>query len=519
MGMLFGHNREHGRVPGIGETENETEEYKTRIALLYEIAREASSVSEVSKLLERILRVTQQTLGASAASLLLIDEEKEELSFQVVLGSAGAKLQQMKLVLDSGIAGWVARSATPVLANDVTKDSHFDRKIDEITGFATKSIMVVPLIRGQKVIGVLEVLNKGGDNAFNEGDLQILKGFAATEALILLVSMAVMAIDNINSLALDQALLDGYRNTAEAWASVADNKDSYAYAHSQRVREYTLMAANCLSLLPQELQAIEFGALFHDIGKIGIDSSILCKPGPLTDKEWYIMHEHSSKGANIVSGIHFLEKAREIVLYHHERYDGKGYPEELKGNNIPIGARLVAVADAFDTMTTDHSYRAALSEEKAISELIEGIGTQFCPVAVEAFVSSFRKHEGKPARKKPSVYVLEKVEGELEEVKEAQKVKREVSNIDAEIFDGDVRLVVSPTEDVREMRRFKECLEKVESLKIVLSGWSEEEGHIFLLSVQKTKALLWAISEMPMVERVVRAGKKDIVVTLKNLNN
>jgi len=518
MGMIFGRTRERSMAQNIGKTDMETEEYRTRIDLLYEIAQEASSVSEVSKLLERILQVTQQTLSASAASLLLIDEEKEELCFQVVSGEAGARLQQMRMVSDSGIAGWVARNAMPVLANDVTTDSRFDSNIDKIIGFVTKSIIAVPLIRGQQIIGVLEVLNKSDGSEFNDRDMQVLEGFASTEALILLVSMAVMAIDNINSLALGQALMDGYRDTAEAWALAVDAKDSYAYAHSQRVREYTLLAANYLPLSPQELQAIEFGALFHDIGKIGIDSNILCKPGPLTDAEWHIMREHSSKGANIVSGIPFLEKAKDIVLYHHERYGGKGYPEGLKGSNIPIGARLVAVADAFDTMTTDHSYRTALSEDRAISELLEGIGTQFCPVAVEAFVSAFRKREGKPAREKPAVTVSEKVGRKIGKVKEAKRVKREVSNIVDEIYEGDVRLVVPLATDIKELNQFKEYLKKSESLKIVLSGWSEEEGHIILLSVQKAKALIRTISEMPVVENIDKDGK-DIIVTLKNLNN
>ena len=127
MGIVFSISRERSKSPNVSQTTLETEEYKTRIALLYEIAQEASSVSEVSKLLERILRVTQQTLGASAASLLLIDELKGELYFQIVLGTARAKLHQMKLGPDSGIAGWVARNAAPVLANDVTRDSRFDR--------------------------------------------------------------------------------------------------------------------------------------------------------------------------------------------------------------------------------------------------------------------------------------------------------------------------------------------------------------------------------------------------------
>lgn len=528
MGIVLCRNRERSWSQDDSKTNLETEEYQTRIDLLYEIAQEASSVSEVSAILKRILVVAQDTVGASAVSLLLIDEEKDELYYQVALGRNGAALCPKSLILDSGITVWAVRNASPVVVNDVTLDSRFNKNADEVADFATKSIMVVPLIRGQKVIGVIEVLNKRDGSAFNERDLRVLKGVASTEALILLVSMAIMAIDNINSLALDEALRDGYKSTAEAWATAVDTKDPYGYAHSKRVREYALLAANYLSLSPEERQTIEFGALLHDIGKIGIDSGILCKPGPLTDEEWHIMYEHSLKGANIVGEIPFLEKAKDIVLHNHERYDGKGYPEGLKGNSIPIGARLVAVADAFDTMTTDHSYRAALSVDEAIIELIEGIGTQFCPAAVEAFISAFRKREKKLDGGIDPGAAQEKIESELEEIEISKPAKKEVKNSkqasrelknnknnDSEIYEGDIRLVVPLTVDVEEVRLFRKHLQKVENLKIISVGGSEEEGHIILISLQKPVALIRIIKEMPLIENVNKNGK-GIIVTLKN---
>ena len=521
MGIMFGRAKESVFSQNYDLNDEETEEYKSRIRLLQEIGEEATSVSEGSKLLERILKVIQQTVHASAASLLLTDEAKGDLYFQVVLGDAEAKLRQMRLVPDRGIAGWVARNARPVLANDVTTDSRFDRNIDDITGFSTESIIAVPLKRGVKVIAVLEVLNKSDGSEFTVRDMRVLEGFTSIKAVILLVSMAATAINNINSLALDQALLDGYRSTAEAWASAVDTRDSFAYAHSQRVKEYTMLAANYLNLSLQELQAIEFGALFHDIGKIDIDVSMLSKPGPLTDEEWNIMREHSQKGASIVGEIPFLDKAKEIVLYHHEKYDGTGYPAGLEGESIPIGARLVAVADAFDTMTTDHSYRASLGVDKAITELIEGIGTQFCPVAVEAFVSAFKKHNGKIFRVTndgTSINII-RSERKSDQIKEIKRLRRVViSNDDAKIYEGDVRLTVPFTVGRNETMRFKRYLEKIENLKIILTGCSEDEGHIILLSVKEPTPLLRTISKIPLVEHVDKHGK-DIVVTLKKIYN
>ncbi len=229
-------------------------------------------------------------------------------------------------------------------------------------------------------------MNKIDGSAFNERDLLVLSGFASTEALILLVSLAYTAINNIK---LCRDMQYDYKNTIETLAA-ANAKEPHASGHSQRVKEYALLAADSQGLPPEERQNIEFGAMLHDVGKIGITDSILCKAAPLTAGEWYIMRKHTLKGANIVGEIPRLEKARDKVLYHHEQYDGNGYPSGLKGEEIPLGARIVAVADAFDTMTTDRPYRAALSVGKAMSELTHYIGTQFCPLAVEAFISGYK---------------------------------------------------------------------------------------------------------------------------------
>ncbi|MDD4860158.1 MAG: HD domain-containing protein [Dehalococcoidales bacterium] len=372
----------------VKEPEVTAEEYRERLELLYDVAQQASSFAEVSKLLQEVLVVIEQLLHGSASTLLLIDHEQRELYAQAAGGSAANTLKQMRLNLDAGITGWVARHAEPVIVNDVSQDKRFNKEVDNLSGFVTKSIIAAPLMRGREVIGVIEALNKADGTDFTKKDLGILTGFASTEALILLVSMAGTAINNIK---LHEEMLDGYRSTVEALVTAADSKDPYACGHSRRVCEYVMMAAKTMDLTPEEHRVIEFGALLHDIGKIGIDDAILRRPRPLTDEEWYIIRKHPLRGANIVAEIPFLEKTKDIVMSHHERYDGTGYPKGLKGENIPLGARLVAVADAFDTMTRDHSYRPVLSTGDAINELIAGTGTQFCPVAVGAFIAEFKK--------------------------------------------------------------------------------------------------------------------------------
>lgn len=370
------------------------EEYTARLGLLYDVAQKASSYSEVLKLIEATLCVTNRILQTSASLLLLIDEGTG-LCFQAGDDKAASTLRKIRLSPDLGIIRWVAHKGRPATVNDVSIDKRFSKNTDEVSGLTTKSIMAVPLLRGEKVIGVLGVLNKVDGNPFNEQDLAVLTGFASTEALTLLVSTAAIATHITK---LRQAKPTGHQSAIETLAAAADIKDPYACGHSQRVREYTMLAASSLGFSPEELRVIEFGALLHDVGKIGIGDRVLAKPSSLNDEEWPIMRNHSLIGANIVGEIPFLEKARGIVLNHHEWYDGTGYPDGLKGEDIPIGARLVAVADAFDTITTEHSYRGASGVDDAIDELIRGIGTQFCPVAVKAFVSALSQQKDKLAK-------------------------------------------------------------------------------------------------------------------------
>jgi HD-GYP domain-containing protein (c-di-GMP phosphodiesterase class II) len=356
----------------------EIEEYKKRLALLYKVGQKASLELQVSKLLDQISLMTRQTLRASAASVLLVDGKEGELYFEVAQGKAGKTLKKMKLTVNSGISGWVVSNGKPLMVNNVASDRRFNKNIDNLTGFVTKSILAVPLVSEGSIIGVIEVLNKIGGRGFGKQDL---------EALVALASTAAIAISNAR---LHQKVLDDHKNTVKALAAAVDARDHYTCGHSQRVTRYALLGGIKLSLPAEELEVIEYAGTLHDIGKIGISDTILCKPGHLTDEEWVIMRQHSEIGAKIIEDIPFLEKARELVLYHHERYDGKGYPEGLAGQEIPIGARLIAIADAFDTMTTDRAYRPLPGIDYAISELHRCSGTQFCPVAVEAFVSGLK---------------------------------------------------------------------------------------------------------------------------------
>ena len=146
-----------------------------------------------------------------------------------------------------------------------------------------------------------------------------------------------------------------------------------------------------MGLSQEEIAEIERAGKLHDIGKLGIDETILCKPGKLTEKEYAIIKTHSQMGTAILEPLDFLSKERIIMRHHHERYDGNGYPDRLKGKEIPLGSRIMAFADAFDAMKSERPYRKSLPDEKIISEIKENTGTQFCPKVVEAFLSLIKK--------------------------------------------------------------------------------------------------------------------------------
>ena len=178
-----------------------------------------------------------------------------------------------------------------------------------------------------------------------------------------------------------------YRTTLEALGSAIDTRDLGTHAHSRRVRGYSLAIARAYGVAPENLRDIEHGVLLHDIGKIGIPDGILLKPGPLTPAEWKIMRTHPEIGRRMIEPIPFLKGAVPIVYHHHERWDGTGYPMGLRGEAIPLGARIFAVADAFDAMTFDRPYSRAISLDAARQEIQRSSGTHFDPAVVQTFCS------------------------------------------------------------------------------------------------------------------------------------
>src|SRR3989338_7557409 len=187
------------------------------------------------------------------------------------------------------------------------------------------------------------------------------------------------------------------REAVKAIVSALEAKDPYTYGHSLRVSEYALLMGEALKLGKEDLVTLELGALLHDIGKIGTPDHILLKPGQLKKEEFEIMKKHPVQSAEILSHIELLKEVVPIVKYHQERMDGLGYPDGLKGKQIPLLARAVLIADAFDAMTSDRPYRKALPENTAYEELIRCSGDQFDEELVKIFIAEHKKKKHLPS--------------------------------------------------------------------------------------------------------------------------
>ncbi len=190
-----------------------------------------------------------------------------------------------------------------------------------------------------------------------------------------------------------EQLREDAQRTMETLAQAVDRRDHYTYRHSERVADFSARIARQMGLDLTDTETLVAAARVHDLGKIGIDSAVLLKPGKLDPKEWAVMQEHPRIGADIIAKLPIYERVRDLVACHQERYDGKGYPHGYAGEQIPLGARIIAAADAYEAMTSDRPYRKALDKQVAMAELRKGRGTQFDPQVIDAFLAVLEAEE------------------------------------------------------------------------------------------------------------------------------
>jgi HD-GYP domain-containing protein (c-di-GMP phosphodiesterase class II) len=356
----------------MSDIEKKLDQLKT----LIELSALINSTLDIGEIKKQAMESAVKLLDAEAGSLLLIDKESGDLFFEVALGDKGDKVKTIRLNKGQGICGWVAEKGESVIIHDVHSDHRFNKGVDFKSEFTTKNMICVPVKSKDKILGVLQALNKKSGKFDNDDK----------DALFALANQVAVALENAN---LYQELRDTFHETAMALAETIEKRDPYTGGHTKRVMEYSYAIGKAMGLSDKELDDLKLASILHDVGKIGVRDDVLLKNGRLNQEEYEKMIMHSKYGAEILVHIKQLKDIIPGVRGHHERIDGKGYPDNLKNNDIPAIARIIAVADTFDAMTTDRPYRKALSTEAAFEELRKYAGIQFDKVASDTFLKLF----------------------------------------------------------------------------------------------------------------------------------
>lgn len=339
--------------------------------LLSRIGTAIVSYEGIDNLLSLIVENASAALEAQMGSLMLVDGERQDLFVKATWSQNGQEHDAtVRVKLGEGIAGWVAREGRPMRGKSMASALGFTNTHTSVDCAA----LCVPLTLREQSIGVLTVLRESGARPFIEDDEMLLASIG---------SQMAVAIENYR---LNLDMERTYVETIMALALAVEAKDPYSAGHSKRVGVYAAKIGEAMGLDQEMLRTLQDAGVLHDIGKIGIKDEILLKATSLTADEAKIMQQHPIIGTAIVKPVRSLQKVVAFVRHHHERFDGTGYPAGLKGEEIPLGARILSVADTYDAMITDRPYRKRLSLEEAKAELSRSAGTQHDPVAVEAFL-------------------------------------------------------------------------------------------------------------------------------------
>ena len=373
--------RKEGYLAEIRELNRRLSERLVEMTALHETVKIAGSSLDLDEVLSSVFRNAVRSLRSDNGSLMLIDPEERVLTIKKAHGLDEDVIRKTRIGIGEGVAGMVAQSGESLIIHGKADAP----KIKGRNKYENINSICAPLKTKQGVIGVLNLSRKADSGPFTEDNLRILS------------TMAYEAASAIENASLYRDVRESYQGAIRALASALEVKDAYTRGHSDTVARWAVAIAQRLDMSPQEVEGIEMAAILHDIGKIGVREDILNKPGKLNDEEWEEVKKHPELSYKIISGINFPWEIVPIIYAHHERYDGKGYPAGLKGEEIPLGARIIAVADVYEAMTSDRAYRKGSSEKVVVEELKRVAGSQLDPEIVAVFIAilkSLREKRG-----------------------------------------------------------------------------------------------------------------------------
>ena len=347
---------------------------------LHKIDQAIAGSIDLSVVLDIVLHQTIAELGVDAAVVLLYDPIEQVLKYIQGAGLRTNALEYTRLRLGDGYAGQAALARQTIFISDLqTRTTDFLRspmfhQEDFFCYFG------VPLIAKGEIKGVLEIFHRAPLNPEKEW-LDFMETLAGQMAIAFDNASLYRNLQHSNV-----ELHMAYDATIEGWSKALDLRDKETEGHTQRVTKLTLQLARAMNIGGAELIHIQRGALLHDIGKMGVPDSILLKPDKLTDDEWKVMRKHPIFAYELLSPIEYLRPALNIPYCHHEKWDGTGYPRGLKGEQIPLEARIFAVVDVYDALTSDRPYRPAWTKEQALEHIRQGAGSHFDPQVAEKFI-------------------------------------------------------------------------------------------------------------------------------------
>ncbi len=339
-----------------------------RLMAQFEFIRLASAAHTLeTALLGTVAFVHEQIAAGGVAAMLL---EEDHFRVPVTIGETGGLAEETRVPFGDAVAEWVLRHRQPIIAET---DADLPEGV-ELTLPVELPLIAVPLVWGETPLGLLVATGRSEDRPFGRDD-RMLMSFIADAASV-----------TLGGLRDREAIEQYYVNTMASLMETVEAKDCYTRGHTDRVMELAVRLAKAAGLAGRDLTDVARAAALHDIGKIAVPEAVITKPGRLDPEEYALMRMHCDRGAKIVRHLGFLDGARDIIQSHHERWDGKGYPGGRAGEAIPLGARILAVVDSYDAMTSDRPYREALDPWVALTEIEVNAGTQFDPTLVNVFL-------------------------------------------------------------------------------------------------------------------------------------
>jgi putative nucleotidyltransferase with HDIG domain len=328
---------------------------------------------------KQIVEDVHNFLNAQETILLLLDKNTKELKVAYAIADDKNAIENIILKDGESISEFVISQNKPLMVDNLDRDYYF-KKINKKESYLKGNFISIPIIFQEEALGVLHVCGKKNNTVFTKKDFSFLINVGKVGAIAL---KNILLYEQIN---------ENYLKTIAALAQAIDARDPYTKFHSENVTKYSMAMAKEMNFNHQEQEILKRAALLHDVGKIGIRDNVLLKESKLTPEEFEIMKTHPVKGEEILKSLSFLRDVSTLMRHHHERYDGTGYPDKIKGHEIELGARIMAVADTFDAMTTDRPYRKALSLNDAIVELERFKNMQFDPDVVDCFVKILKEN-------------------------------------------------------------------------------------------------------------------------------